>query len=68
MKVWARLFQTNEPALANVSIKFQTLLSDIRQYICRKKCEKLAVQKLLSVFFNKNISVYAYKFVKLLTN
>ena len=68
MKVWARLLKTNEPALANVSLKFQTLLSDIRQYICRKNVRSLQCKSFSQFFFNKNISVYAYKFVKLLTN
>ena len=35
--------------LVNVSLKFQTSVSNIRQYVLFKKCEKL---KLLSFFFN----------------
>ena len=41
-------------SLVNVSLKFQTLISQIRQYFLMKKCEKL---KLLS-FLQQKISVY----------
>ena len=44
-------------SLVNVSVKFQTLMCEIRQYFLLKKCESFAVQKLLSVFQPK-ISVY----------
>ena len=48
-------------SLVNVSLKFQTLISEICQYFLLKKCEKLlAVQKLLSFFSTKNISVFGY--------
>ena len=46
-------------SLVNISLKFQTLICVIRQYFLLKNCEKLlhleafAVQKLLSLFFNK---------------
>ena len=39
-------------SLVNVSLKFQTLISEIRQYFLLKKCEKL-----LS-FFQLKISAY----------
>ena len=39
-------------SLVNVSLKFQTLISEIRHYFLLKKCEKL-----LS-FFQQKISVY----------
>ena len=44
-------------SLVNMSLKFQTLISQICQYFLLKKCEKLAGQKLLS-FFQQKISVY----------
>ena len=34
----ARLFKTKE--IVNISLKFQTLISEIRQYFLLKKCEK----------------------------
>ena len=40
-------------SLVNVSLKFQTLISDIRQYFLLKKCEKLLHCKSFSHFFNK---------------
>ena len=43
-------------SLVNVSLKFQTLISEICHYFVLKKCEKL-LQRLLSVFQQK-ISVY----------
>ena len=68
-------------SLVNVSLKFQRLISNVRQYFLLKKSEKM--QKLLSLFnknvrsfcsaenfshfFNKNISVFRYKVVKHLT-
>ena len=39
-------------SLVNVSLKFQTLISEIWQYFLLKKCEKL-LQKLLSFFQQK---------------
>ena len=45
-------------SLVNMSLKFQMLISQIRQYFLLKKCEKtFAVQKLLT-FFQQKISVY----------
>ena len=45
-------------SLVNVSLKFQTLISEIRLYFLLKKCEKLLHCKSFSHFFNKKISVY----------
>ena len=55
-------------SLANVSLKFLTLISNIRQYFLLKKCEKHLQCKSFSHFFNKNISVFGYKVVKHLTS
>ena len=41
-------------SLVNVSLKFQTLISQIYQYFLLKKCEKLLQCKSFSHFFNKN--------------
>ena len=41
-------------SLVNVSLKFQTLISEIHQYFLLKKCEKL----LQSLIFRQKISVY----------
>ena len=41
------------PSLVNVSLKFQALISEIRQYFLLKKCEKLLHCKSFSRFFNK---------------
>ena len=51
-------------SLDNVSLKFQTLIYQIRQYFLLKKCEKLLHCKSFSHFFNKNISVFGYIVVK----
>ena len=40
-------------SLVNVSLKFQTLISEICQYFLLKKCEKLLQCKSFSHFFNK---------------
>ena len=40
-------------SLVNVSLKFQTLISQICQYLLLKKCEKLLHCKSFSHFFNK---------------
>ena len=49
-------FKTNDVfSLVNVSLKFETLITQIRQYFLLKKCVKL--YKLLS-FFQQKISVY----------
>ena len=39
--------------LVNISLKFQTLISEICQYFLLKKCEKLLHCKSFSHFFNK---------------
>ena len=40
-------------SLVNVSLKFQTLISQMHQYFLLKKCEKLLQCKSFSHFFNK---------------
>ena len=55
-------------SLFNVSLKFQTLLSQICHYFLLKKFEKLLQCKSFSHFLNKNISVLDYKVVKHLTS
>ena len=55
-------------SLVNVSLKFQTLISNICQYLLLKKCEKLLQCKSFSHFVNKNISVFGYKVEKHLTS
>ena len=69
-------FQTFWPAcsklttsLVNVSLKFQMLISEIRHYFLLKKMwAAFAMQKLLTFFQTKNISVFGYKVVKHLTS
>ena len=51
-----------------VSLKFQTLISEIIQYFMLKKCVKLLQCKSISHFFNKNISGFGYKVIKHLTS
>ena len=55
-------------SLVNASLKFQTLISQICQYFLSKKFEKLLHCKSFSHFSIKNISVFGYKVVKLLTS
>ena len=45
-------------SLVNVSLKFQTLISQICPYFLLKKCEKLLQCKSFSHFVNKKISVF----------
>ena len=45
-------------SLINVSLKFQTLISEICQYFLLKKCEKLSKCKSFFHFFKQKISVY----------
>ena len=45
-------------SLVNVSLKFQTLISQVRQYFLLKKCVKLWHCKSFSHFVNKKNSVY----------
>ena len=61
--------------LVNVSLKFQMLISENRQYFLLKKCEKLLQCKISLIFAKashimstKNISVFGYKVVKDLTS
>ena len=63
MATWARLFKTN------VSLKFQALISQIRQHFLLKKCEKHCIPKASLIFSTKKkkkkkISVFVYKVVK----
>ena len=51
-------------SLVNILLKFQKLISEIHQYFCLKKCEKLLHCKSFSHFLNKNINVFPYKVVK----
>ena len=45
-------------SLVNVSLKFQTLISQICQHFLSKKCEKLLQCKSFTYFFQQKISVY----------
>ena len=45
-------------SLVNVSLKFQTCLSEIHNYFFVEKCEKLLHCKNFSHFFSTKISVY----------
>ena len=47
-------------SLINISLKFQTLISNICQYFFLKKCEKLLH---FLIFSTKNSSVFGYKVV-----
>ena len=51
-------------SLVNVSLKFQTFISEIHQHFLLKKREKLLHCKSFHHFFNKNISAFGYKVVK----
>ena len=55
-------------SLVNVSLKFQTSISQICQIFFWKKREKLLQCESFSHFFNKNISVFGYKALKHLTS
>ena len=48
----------------NISLKFQTSVSNIRQYFLLKKCKKIMQCKSFSHFSTKNISVFGYKVIK----
>ena len=52
-------------SLVNVSLNFQTFISEICQYFLWKKCAKAS---LIFFSFNKNISVFGYKVVIHLTS
>ena len=47
-------------SLVNVSLKFQTLISQICHYFLLKKCKSA---KAFLIFFNKKISVFGHKIV-----
>ena len=51
-------------SLVNVSLIFQTLISEIYQYFMLKTCEKLLHCKSFSHFSTKNSSVFSNKVVK----
>ena len=53
LKFWARFYSKLTMSLVNVLLKFQTLISQIRQYFLLKKCEKLLHCKSISHFCNK---------------
>ena len=55
-------------SLVNVSLKFQTLISEICHYFLLKKCEKLLQCKASLIFSTKNFSVFGYKVIKHLTS
>ena len=58
-------------SLVNVSLKFQTLISQICQYFLSKKCEKLLQCKSISHFYNKKfqyICILSCKTVNELTS
>ena len=60
------LFKTND---VNVSLKFQTYISEMCQYFLLKKFVKLSQRKNFFNFFTtKNIIVFGNKVVKLLTS
>ena len=50
-------------SLVNVSLIFQTLISQICQYFLLKKCEKLLQCKSFSHFSNKKYQWFGYKVV-----
>ena len=52
-------------SLVNVSLKFQTLISEIWKYFLLKKCERsFCSAKASLIFSTENISVFGYKVVK----
>ena len=62
LNIRAWLFKTSD-IIVNVLLKFQTLISNIRQYFLLKKCEKLSA-KASTIFSTKNIIVFGNKVVK----
>ena len=60
------VFTTNHHL--NVSLKFQTLISEIRQYFLLKNVRSFCSAKASLTFSIKNISVFAYKVIKHLMN
>ena len=55
-------------SLVNVSLKFQRLRSEIRQYFLLKNVRSFSTAKASLIFFNKNISAFGYKVIKFLTS
>ena len=55
-------------SLVNVSLKFQMLISNIRQYFLLKNVRSFCSAKASLIFSTKNISVFGYKVIKHLTN
>ena len=55
-------------SLVNDTLKFQTLISQIRQHFCRKNVRSFCSAKAFLIFSTKNISVTGYKVVKHLTS
>ena len=56
-------------SLVNVSLKFQTLISEIWQYfLLKKNVKSFCSAKAFLIFSTKNISVFGYKVVKHLTS
>ena len=55
-------------SLVNVSLKFQTLISQICQYFLLKNVRSLCTAKDSHIFLTKNIRVFGYKVVKHLTS
>ena len=51
-------------SLFNISLKFQTLISNIRQYFFVEKCSA----KASLIFSTENVSVFGYKVVQHLTS
>ena len=66
----SQFFKTNNltTSLINVSLKFQTLISEICQYFLLKKVKSFCIAKASLIFSIKNISVFGCKAVKHLTN
>ena len=55
-------------SLVNVSLKFQTLISEICQYFLLKNQRSFCSAKASLIFSTKNISVFGYKVIKYLTS
>ena len=55
-------------SLVNVSLKFQTLISEICQYFCWKNVWSFCSAKASLIFSTKNISIFSSKVVKHLTS
>ena len=66
MKTRARLFKTKD-VVVNVSLKFQTLISEICHYFLLKHMRSFCRAKASLIFSTKNISVFGNKVIKHLT-